>query len=81
MTNDLIEKFIESKDRAGKTVNISFKQRNPINGLFIQWKDYDEMKAKNFWRIVSESKITEWQKTKDITLARLFSGGDFTKLK
>ena len=81
MTNDLIQKFIEYKDRTGKAVNIFFKQRNPINGLFIQWKDYDEMKAKNFWRIVSESKIEEWKKTKDITLARLFSGGDFTKLK
>ena len=62
MTNDLIQKFVEDKDRTGKAVNIFFKQRNPINGLFIQWKDYDEMKAKNFWRIVSESKIEEWRK-------------------
>jgi len=37
--------------------------------------------VKNFWRIVSESKMEEYRQTKDISLARLFSGGDFTKLK
>ena len=81
MTNDVIGKYVESKDVTGKPVNIFFKQRNAITGLFIQWKDYEEMKTKNFWRIVPESKIEEWQKTKDLSLARLFSGSDFTKLK
>lgn len=81
MTSDVIEKFIESKENAGKTVNISFRQRNAINGLFIQWKDYEEMKVKNFWRIVPEAKIEEWKKTKDSSLAKLFSGNDFTKIK
>lgn len=81
MTNDVIGKYVESKDVTGKPVNIFFKQRNAITGLFIQWKDYEEMKTKNFWRIVPESKIDEWQKTKDLSLARLFSGSDFTKLK
>ena len=81
MTNDVICKYVESKDVSGRPVSISFRQRNAIMGLFIQWKDYDEMKTKNFWRIVPESKIEEWQKTKDPGLARLFSGNDFTKLK
>lgn len=81
MTSEAIEKFIETKGKAEASVNISFKQRNSINGFFIQWKDYDEMKVKNFWRIVSESKMDEYRQTKDISLARLFSGGDFTKLK
>ncbi|MES2850287.1 MAG: short-chain dehydrogenase [Bacteroidota bacterium] len=81
MTNDVIGKYIESKDVTGRAVNIFFKQRNAIMGLFVQWKDYEEMKTKNFWRIVPESKIEEWKKTKDPSLAKLFSGSDFTKLK
>lgn len=81
MTNDVIEKFIESKEALGRPVNISFRQRNAIMGLFIQWRDYEEMKTKNFWRIVPESKMQEWEKTKDPSLAKLFSGNDFTKLK
>lgn len=81
MTNLLIEKYVESSEKINKPVDIFFKQRNSINGLFIQGHDYKEMKAKNFWRIVAESKIAEWNKTKDISLARLFSGSDFTKLK
>jgi hypothetical protein len=81
MTNDLIGKFVESKEMLGQPVNIFFKQRNAITGLFIQWNDYEEMKAKNFWRIVSESKIEEWRQTKDVNLAKLFSGTDFSRLK
>lgn len=81
MTSDMIEKYIESKDITGKPVNISFRQRNAIVGLFIESKDYQELKAKNFWRIVAESKIEEWNKTKNTDLAKLFSGTDFTRLK
>ena len=81
MTNDVIEKIVEAKENNGRQVNISFKQRNAINGLFIQWKDYEEMKTKNFWRIVPKGKIEEWKKTNDSSLAKLFSGNDFTKIK
>ena len=81
MTFDLIEKFVESKEMTGKPVNIFFKQRNTIEGLFVQGKDYQEMKVKNFWRIVAGPNIAEWNKTKDMNLARLFSGSDFTRLK
>ena len=81
MTSDMIEKYIESKDVTGKPVNISFRQRNAIVGLFIESKDYHELKAKNFWRIVAESKIDEWNKTKNTDLAKLFSGTDFTRIK
>jgi hypothetical protein len=81
MTSEVIEKYIESKEITGKPVTISFKQRNNITGLFIQAYDYAEMKKKNFWRIVSESKIAEWQSSNDINLARIFSGSDFTRIK
>jgi hypothetical protein len=81
MTNDVIEKFLSGKDGADVPVNIFFKQRNAINGLFVRGNDYDELKAKNFWRIVSESKIEEWKQTRNINLAKLFSGNDFSRLK
>lgn len=80
MTNDLIEKFVETKKRKDQRVNIHFKQRDTLKGLFIREKDYDELKGKNFWRIVSASKLEEWKKTKDQNLARLFNGAEFTRL-
>ncbi len=81
MTAEAIEKFTESKEKAGQTVSIFFKQRSTIQGLFIQTNDYQEMKAKNFWRIVQAAKIAEWHQTKDLNLCRLFSGTDFMKIK
>jgi uncharacterized membrane protein YheB (UPF0754 family) len=80
MTNDMIEKFIETKNRENSQVNIHFKQRDTVKGLFIRNHDYDELKSKNFWRIVSESKLEEWKKTKDNSLARIFNGAEFTRL-
>jgi uncharacterized membrane protein YheB (UPF0754 family) len=80
MTNDMIEKFIETKARENSKVNIHFKQRDTVKGIFIRNHDYDELKSKNFWRIVSESKLEEWKKTKDNNLARIFNGAEFTRL-
>jgi uncharacterized membrane protein YheB (UPF0754 family) len=80
MTNDMIEKFIETKARENSKVNIHFKQRDTVKGIFIRNHDYDELKSKNFWRIVSESKLGEWKKTKDNNLARIFNGAEFTRL-
>lgn len=80
MTNDMIEKFIEAKTRKGEKVNIFFKQRSTVKGIFIRNNDYDELKSKNFWRIISESKMEEWSRTKDAGLARIFNGAEFTKL-
>lgn len=80
MTNDMIEKFIETKSREISKVNIHFKQRDTVKGIFIRNHDYDELKSKNFWRIVAESKIEEWERTKDNSLARIFNGAEFTRL-
>ncbi len=57
MTNDLIEKFVENKERLNAQVNIHFKQRSTVTSLFIRTNDYKELKAKNFWRVVSISKL------------------------
>lgn len=80
MTQEMIEKIVETKTKKGETLNIHFKDRQTVKGLFIQTNDYAEMKAKNFWRIVNHINIKEWQQTKDMNLTRLFNGAAFTKL-
>jgi hypothetical protein len=80
MTNEMIEKFIENKAKKNAKVNIHFKQRDTVKGVFIRTNDYEELKSKNFWRIVSESKVEEWEKTKDSNLARIYNGAEFTRL-
>lgn len=80
MTNDIIEKFIESSSRRDALVYIHFKDRNRVSGRFVQYPDYAELKSKNFWRIVNSSHLDEWESTKDINLTRLFHGMSFTKL-
>jgi hypothetical protein len=80
MTSDLIEKFIETGKRTNQAVNIHFKSRNTITGLFIRAGDYNELKSKNFWRIVPSSRLDAWKKTNDMSLSRLFNGTEFTRL-
>jgi hypothetical protein len=80
MTNDLIEKFIEKKVKKNAKVNIHFKQRNTVQGVFIQTNDYEELKSKNFWRIVTDTNRDEWKRTGDNNLARIFNGAEFTRL-
>ncbi len=80
MTSEAIIKQVESKDNSEKTLNIHFKQRNTIKGLFIKGNDYKDLKSKNLWRIVTNANIEQWKKTKDINLARIFNGIEFTRL-
>jgi hypothetical protein len=80
MTPDLIEKFVEKKIRKGVPVNIHFKDRNTVTGFFIQTADYEELKSKNFWRIVNQQHAALWKESKDLNLARLFNGASFTRL-
>ena len=80
MTNEAIIKQIDGKDLADKMMNIHFKQRNTVTGLFIRASDFDELKSKNLWRIVTKLHVDEWRKTKDINLCRIFNGTEFTRL-
>jgi hypothetical protein len=80
MTNEQIEKFLTPDFIAKKPVRISFKSRNTMVGLFVDVADYNDLKAKNFWRVILESNIESWQKTKSMNLARIFNGMEITKL-
>lgn len=80
MTQEMIEKFVTPKIKKGSSVNIHFKDRTTVTGMFIQSADYDEMKSKNFWRIVNVHKLELWNESKDPSLTRLFNGASFTRL-
>ena len=80
MTIEQIEKFFSSDVKSNSLVRISFKTRNSVLGIFIQTPDTNELKLKNFWRIVSEANFDQWKKTHDYNLCRMFNGAEFTKL-
>lgn len=81
MTYEQIEKIMKDTKIPGSLFEIRFKTRNPVKGLFIKTKDYDELSRKNLWRIVSETYVDEYKKTKNESLARIFNGTEFTKLE
>ncbi|MDP4264062.1 MAG: short-chain dehydrogenase [Bacteroidota bacterium] len=78
MTNDMIEKYVAPRKEG--PIKIHFKQRSTITGIFIHGNDYDDLRSKNFWRIVTNASIETWKKTKDNNLAKIFSGSEFTRL-
>lgn len=81
MTNDQIEKFVSIKYLDKAPVQINFKARQSITGLFIKTADYSELRSKNLWRIVSKASIDEYKKSKDLNLARIFNGVEMTRLE
>ena len=80
MTTEMIGKFVENKTRKNVAVKIHFKERSTVKGMFIHTADYDELKSKNLWRVVSDAKIEEWNRTKNMDIPRIFNGLSFTRL-
>lgn len=81
MSIEEIERFFSKKGSEDDNyVKISFKKRDPIYGLFVKDKDYSDLKSKNFWRIVPRSRFDEFSRSRNLGLARIFSGSEFTKL-
>jgi len=81
MNPEQIKKFIETKITGkDKYVKIEFSKREPIYGIFITDQDYNDLSAKNFWRIVTSKHFDAYNKTQDINLARLFNGSEFSRL-
>jgi hypothetical protein len=81
MNVEEIEKFLDKQPlKQGQHVKIDFKKRDSIFGLFVKGNDYDDLKAKNFWRIVTATHMDEYLKSKNISLAKIFSGSEFSRL-
>jgi hypothetical protein len=81
MNIEEIQSFLDKK-ATGKDnyVKISFRKRDTIYGLFIRDKDYTHLKSKNFWRIVTRTHFDEFSKSKNTSLAKIFSGSEFSRL-
>jgi len=76
-----IEKFLDTKSTTeNKYIKIDFKKRDSIYGMFVKDRDYNDLKSKNFWRIVTRTHFDEYKKSKNTNLAKIFSGSDFSKL-
>lgn len=77
-----IQQFLDRKTSVGNAyVRIAFKKREALFGLFVRdYKDYDELKSKNFWRVVPRSRFDAFKETNDVGLARIFHGAEFTRL-
>lgn len=81
MNSEDIEKFLAKNALPGNEyVQIKFRQRDSIYGLFVKDNDYAYLKAKNFWRIVPQAKLEAYKASKDANLARIYNGAEFLKL-
>jgi hypothetical protein len=82
MNIEEIQKFLDNKASTGNEyVKITFKKRDAVLGLFVkEHKDYSDLKSKNFWRIVPQSQLEAYSKSKNIALAKIFHGSDFSRL-
>ena len=81
MTVEQIENFLSKESvPQGKIIRFEMKKRNPVRGLIVKGRDYDELKGKNFWRIVTQTHLAEYSKSQNINLAKIFSGTEFAKL-
>lgn len=83
MTSDEITGFLSGrKNKTGNDniINIRFKNRPHIDGIIIRHRDFEDLKEKNFWRIIRMKDLSLWQNTHNISLSRIFNGHDFKKL-
>jgi hypothetical protein len=81
MSPEQIKNFLEKKITVdNKYVKIEFGKREPIYGIFIKGADYQDLSTKNFWRIVTSKYFDNYNKSKDVNLAKLFNGSEFSKL-
>jgi len=82
---DVFERFFE---QFGKKVTDYYSLARLDPSYRVYWQngftdipaDYDELKSKNLWRIVSDAKIEEWNRTKNMDLPKIFNGLSFTRL-
>lgn len=77
MTIEQIERFIGTESNG---FNRIFLKARTVEGIFIKAPDFLELKKKNFWRIVTVSKMEEYGQSKDLNLSRIFNGQGFVKI-
>ena len=82
MNIEEIQKFLDNKTVTGNEyIKITFKKREAVYGFFVRGhKDYSDLKSKNFWRIVPQNQFEAYNKSKNVGLAKIFHGSDFSRL-
>jgi hypothetical protein len=80
-----IEKIADfvSKNSTGKDkfIKIDFKNRAAVYAHFLtESNDFQDLSAKNFWRVVTDKQFDDYSVSKSLNFARIFHGSDFTKL-
>ena len=81
MNIEEIEKFLDKqKTVQGQQVKINFRKRDTIYGLFVKGDDYTDLNSKNFWSIITLPNMPAWEKSKNINLAKIFNGSEFSRL-
>lgn len=80
MTSEEIQKFLAKNSSSEGYVKIDFKKRDAIYGLFVKDGDFGDLSAKNFWRIVTRTNFEAYKKTKNVNLAKIFNGQEFSRL-
>ncbi len=75
-----IENFLAKTSEKHDYIKIAFRKRESFYGLFLKGDDFTYLKSKNFWRIVPQSQLSAFSKSKDRNLAKIFSGSEFAKL-
>ena len=78
MTYEQVSKILQKYET--QTFLISFKNRTAVEGLFIKGSDYDALRRKNFWRIVTMAHMEAYLESNDNGLAKIFYGDSFTRL-
>jgi len=81
MTVERIEHFVQPYLNQFQYIDVYMKGRNLQPVMFIAARDYEELREKNFWRVVPASNAKQWEKTKDHKLERIFSGSLFSSLR
>lgn len=81
MTSEEIQAFNKNKNTKNEVVQISFRSRPSLKGLFLNSKDSLELQRKNLWRIVSESHLPSYMQSGDESFSRIFNGVDITRME
>lgn len=81
MTIVQIDSFLRKIQFDRQAVKVSFKSREPFIGFFVKTNEYDDLKGKNFWRIIGQNNLQNYLASKNANLSRIFSGTEITNLK
>lgn len=67
----LVEQWLYIPD---KTFKVDLNTNEYVIATFIKAYDYEELKAKNVWRIIKSAELIKWRSTGNLELSELING-------